>query len=131
MVNRNGETQTRREEWKAPTQEEDCEQPDQADIDVTEFLRARGVDKECLRVRECLREGASLYVSENKDSVLSWWTLREAFKIVLRGQAQAVLGVVKKEMRLACTTIEKDIVSLEARVLSSSDPEDREQLRLR
>ncbi|KAJ1121694.1 hypothetical protein NDU88_000213 [Pleurodeles waltl] len=43
----------------------------------------------------------------------------------------AVLGVAKKETRLACATIEKDIVSLEATALASNDPDDCEKLRLR
>ncbi|KAJ1128447.1 hypothetical protein NDU88_006825 [Pleurodeles waltl] len=47
------------------------------------------------------------------------------------GQAQVVLGVVKKEMRLACATIEKDMVSLKATVLASNYSEDHEHLRLR
>ncbi|KAJ1088183.1 hypothetical protein NDU88_001342 [Pleurodeles waltl] len=82
-------------------------------------------------VREKLWDGASLYFAENQGTVALAGTLWEAFKTVLRGQAQASLWVTGKEMRLACATIEKDIVSLEATTLASNNPEDHEKLQLR
>ncbi|KAJ1215058.1 hypothetical protein NDU88_002668 [Pleurodeles waltl] len=52
-------------------------------------------------VREKLRKGASLYFTENQGTVASAGALWEAFKTVLRGQAQAALGVTRKETWLA------------------------------
>ncbi|KAJ1131001.1 hypothetical protein NDU88_009344 [Pleurodeles waltl] len=82
-------------------------------------------------VREKLWEVASLYFAENQGTEELADILWEALKAVLRGQAQAALGRQKKEARLACNTIVKDIICLEAAALASNKPEDSEKLRLR
>ncbi|KAJ1096203.1 hypothetical protein NDU88_001347 [Pleurodeles waltl] len=90
---------------------------------------AWGVQKQ--EARDKLREGAALYFKENRGSVPSAGMLWEAFKAVLRGKAQALTGVARKEMRLQCIAMEIEVMELEGLALASRDPEDRDKLKLR
>ncbi|KAJ1162910.1 hypothetical protein NDU88_003374 [Pleurodeles waltl] len=57
--------------------------------------------------------------------------LREAFKAFLRGQAQVLTWVERKEMRLQRAAMEREVVEMEGLALASGDPEDQDKLKLR
>ncbi|KAJ1159096.1 hypothetical protein NDU88_011766 [Pleurodeles waltl] len=65
-----------------------------------------------------LREGAKRYFDDNLGSVTSEGILLEAFKTVIRGQTQALIGGLKKERCLKCETIEGEVSELEAEMLA-------------
>ncbi|KAJ1193197.1 hypothetical protein NDU88_002502 [Pleurodeles waltl] len=62
-----------------------------------------------------IRERATQFFEENQGSVYSACNLWEAFKSVLRGHAQDMIGGKKKEQNLQAAILECEIAALEAR----------------
>ncbi|KAJ1211392.1 hypothetical protein NDU88_006752 [Pleurodeles waltl] len=60
-----------------------------------------------------VRKGTKRYFDDNLGSVTSAGILWEAFESIIRGQAQALIGL-KKERRLQCETIEGEVSKLAA-----------------
>ncbi|KAJ1198649.1 hypothetical protein NDU88_002488 [Pleurodeles waltl] len=71
------------------------------------------------------------FFKKNRGTVPSASTLWEDFKVVLRGQAQALTGVARKETGLHCAAMEREVKELKGLTLASGDPEDWDQLKLR
>ncbi|KAJ1106518.1 hypothetical protein NDU88_003919 [Pleurodeles waltl] len=79
-------------------------------------------------IQEKLREGMD--PTENRCSVSSSRVLWEAFKSLIRGQAQAIIGARRKDTQLEYTVTERDIAQLEEGVRDLGKPEEHHELRL-
>ncbi|KAJ1144986.1 hypothetical protein NDU88_011278 [Pleurodeles waltl] len=77
-----------------------------------------------------MQERTPQYFREDKGTVASQCILWEAFKMVLRGHAQASIGGIRKERILQCIALEMEIATFEAEVLSVGQPSPEQSHRL-
>ncbi|KAJ1160426.1 hypothetical protein NDU88_000928 [Pleurodeles waltl] len=96
-----------------------------------DYAAIPGIDPWYLRdqvIREQLWEGTDLFFKENVGSVSFRCTLSEAFKAVLRGQAQALIGGKKKENTLQIEALEREVGTLQDQLPGDGSEELRQRL---
>lgn len=83
------------------------------------------------KFRDKIREGSDFYFKENAGLVDSHLIIWEAYKVVLRGPAQALIGSKRKEKSLQIRSIEQEMLQMEAEVIGGANADQLHRLALR
>lgn len=83
------------------------------------------------KIRNDLSKTTERYFEENEASMASSRILWEAFKTVIRGQALSLMIGHKREKRKEVEVVEKSIIELEQKGVSSDDEDTRHLLSLK